>query len=101
VDGGGAVTATFTKGGRVALVATTAPGHIAGPLRAGAAAAAVRRAHRGSRAIVPGVVRAGPRSRLVIGLRRGKVRFLAVAARHTIGPRALTTHLRRAGLSPR
>jgi hypothetical protein len=98
VDGGGSVIVTFTKGGRAALVATTATGHAAGPLRAGAPAAAVRRAYRGSRAIVPGVLRAGPRSRLVVGVRRGKVRFLAAAARGTVAPRSLTTHLRRAGL---
>ena len=98
VDGGGRVVATFTKGRRVALVATTAPAHAAGRVRPGASAAALRRAYPRSRTIAPGVLRTGPRSRLVVGVRRGKVTFLAVATRGTVAPRTLATHLRRAGL---
>ncbi len=98
VDGGGSVVATFTKGRRVALVATTAPRHAAGSVRPGTRATAARRAFRAGRAILPGVLRAGPRSRLVIGLRRGAVRYLAAVGRETIAPRTLTTHLRRARL---
>ena len=97
-DGGGRVAATFTKGGRVALVATTAPGHAAGRVRPGTSARVLRRVYPRSRSVARGLLRTGPRSRLLVGVRRGKVRFLAVASRGAVAPRALRTHLRRAGL---
>jgi hypothetical protein len=50
------------------------------------------------RTIARGVLRTGPRSRLLVGVRRGKVRFLAVASREVVAPAALRAHLRRAGL---
>jgi hypothetical protein len=81
------VVATFTMGGRVALVATTAPGHRAGRIRPGSRSSGAR-----------GVRRAGPRSRLIVGVERGRVTFVGVAARATLTPRTLAVHPRRAGL---
>ena len=80
----GAVRAVFTRRGRVALVATTAPGHHAGRFHPGA------RTRSRSR----GYVR---RRHLLIGVRRGRVRYLAVAsARLVRSRRPLRAYLRRA-----
>ena len=85
VEGGGRVAAAIARSGRVALVSTTAPRHRFGRIHPG------RPAGRPG----PALVRAGSR---LIGIRRGKVRFLAVTRRSTIAkPRTLRLHLRQAG----
>jgi dienelactone hydrolase len=85
--GGGAVVATFSSRGRVALVASTAPGHGNRGVRPG------RRSRR------RGVARAGARSHRIIGVRRGRVRFVAVAVSPLLrSRRALRAHLRYARL---
>jgi hypothetical protein len=95
----GRVSAVFTRRGRVALVTTTAPVHGNRRLRPGAPACALRRAYSRRRAIRPGLYRANRRSNRVIGVRRGRVRFFAVASRRLLRhPRALKRHLRLAGL---
>jgi LVIVD repeat len=86
VKGGGTVSTAFTKS-RVVLVATTARGHRLGKLAPG------RRA-RGR-----GIVRATPRSRQILGVRGGRVRYVAVTSRRAIHrPALLRSYLRAAGL---
>ena len=76
VEGGGRVTTVFGPHGRAALVMTTAPQH------------GTRRVHPGARLssrwrrIARHLVRVGPRT--VVGVRRGRVRFVAVGSRRTI-----------------
>jgi len=93
------VVAVFGRRARVELVATTARGHRRTGVRPGARAASARRAFPRLRRVGRGVYRAGPRSRLVVGVRRGTVRYLAVASRRSLRhKRVLRTYLRRAGL---
>jgi hypothetical protein len=93
------VTAVFSRRGRVALVATTARVHGNRRLRPGSRARAVRRAYSRRRAIRPGLYRANPRSTRLIGVRKGRVRFFAVASRKLLrNERRLARHLRLAGL---
>jgi dienelactone hydrolase len=100
VEGGsGTVRAGFSRGGRVALVVTTARGHGNRGVRRGTSLRRTRRAYPRVRSLGRGLLRAGPSSRLVIGSRRGRVRFVAVASRTLIrNPRALRRHLRYAGV---
>jgi hypothetical protein len=91
--GKGRVSVAFTKSGRVALVAR-AP--------AGTSRAQLRRRYPHRRALGRSLVRAGKRSTRIFGVRRGKVRYVAVASPRTIARRAvLRRHLRAAGLRPR
>ena len=98
----GKVTAVFSKPsrrGRVELVTTTARGHGNRRVRVRSRAAAFRRAYPRRRRIGRGLYRAGPGSPRLIGLRRGRVRFIAVAGRRLLRDRAgLRVALRRAGL---
>ena len=97
--GGGRVVAAFSNAGRVALVATTAPRHGNRGVHSGVSARAVRRAYPGRRAVGKGIVRAGRHSPRLFGIRRGRVRYVAVAPRRTIArPSALRAYLRRVGL---
>ena len=98
-DSSGRVVAVFSPRGRVALVATTAHVHGNRRLRPGSRARAFRRAYSRRRAIRPGVYRVNPRSARLVGIRKGRVRFFAVANRGLLAkPRALARHLRLAGL---
>jgi hypothetical protein len=91
----GAVVAVFSRRGRVALVLTTASGHGNRRVRPGSRARAFRRAYPRRRAIARGLYRAGPRSRRLIGVRNGRVRFFAVTSRRMLrNERALARHLR-------
>jgi hypothetical protein len=65
--GSGRVTAVFSKRGRVELVFSTAP------------AAAFQRAYPTRLRIASGLFRASPRSSRLLGVRGGRVRFVAVA----------------------
>ena len=94
----GGVRAVFSRRGRVLLVATTARSHGNRGVRPGRRVA-LRAAYPSRRALGRGVYRAGRRSRRLIGVRRGRVRFVAVASDRLIrNPRALRRHLRLAGL---
>ena len=99
VKGGkGMVSAAFTRRGRVAVVSTSAPRHGNRRVRPGARTRVLRRAYRHSRALGHGLVRAGPRSTQLFGVRRARVRYIAVGSRTTIARRkALRTYLRYAG----
>jgi hypothetical protein len=73
------VTAVFGRDDRAELVVTTASGHGSRGVRPGASLRRLRRAFPASRRLSPGLYRAGPRSRRLIGVRGGRVRFWAVA----------------------
>jgi hypothetical protein len=97
--GRGSVMAAFTRGGRVALVATTAPGHGNRHVLPGTRAAGFRRGYPRRRALGRSLFRATRRSTRLIGLRAGRVRFEAVASRAVIARRrVLRGYLRYAGL---
>jgi hypothetical protein len=96
VKGGkGTVSAAFTRTGRVALVATTAPLHGNRRIHPGARVRALRGAYPRSRSLGRTLVQAGPSSPRLLGIRRGKVRYIAVASRGTIRKRhTLRAYLR-------
>ena len=84
--GSGSVTAVFSnrsRGGRVELILSTAP------------AAAFQRAYPTRRRLGPGLFRASPRSRRLLGVSRGRVRFVAVVGDKALrSPRRLARDLR-------
>jgi hypothetical protein len=99
VKGGvGSVSAAFSRRGKAQLVTTTAPGHSKRHIHPGSRSSRFRRAFRHRVLIRRGLYRAGRHSRLLIGVRRGRVRYLGVASatllRH---PRTLRRYLRYAG----
>jgi hypothetical protein len=94
----GRVTAVFSRRGRVVLVTTTARSHGNRRVRPGRSARSLR-AYPRRRAFGRGLFRANPRSRRLIGVRRGRVRFIAVANRRLLRrPRTLRRYLRLAGV---
>ena len=94
----GQVTAVFSRRGRVVLVATTATAHENGRVLPGRSARSLR-AYPHRRAVGPGLFRASPRSRQLIGIRRGRVRFVAVCGSRLLRkPMTLRRYLRLAGV---
>jgi hypothetical protein len=92
----GMVSAAFTKSGRVALVATTAPRRGAQTVRQ------LRRRYPHRKAVGRALVRANARSTRIFGVRGGKVRYVAVTTPRSIARRALLRrYLRAAGVRPR
>jgi hypothetical protein len=100
----GRVTAVFSSAsrrGRVRLVTTTAHGHGNRRVRVRSGSGRFFAAYARARRIAPGLYRATARSPRLIGIRRGRVRFIAVADRRLLRPgrrRALRRHLAHAGL---
>jgi hypothetical protein len=93
------VSAALSRRGRVALVATTAPGYGNRRLRPGSGLGRLRSAYPRRRALGRGLFRASPRSLLLIGVRRGRVRYIAVGSARLLRNRsALRRYLRLAGL---
>jgi hypothetical protein len=85
----GRVTAVFSSRssrGRARLVTTTAPGHGNRGVRVGSRSGRFRAAYPRARRIGRGLYRAGPRSPRLFGIRRGRVRFIAVADRRLLRP---------------
>jgi lysophospholipase L1-like esterase len=84
--GSGSVTGVFSKRsrtGHVELILSTAP------------AAAFRRAYPTRRRLARGLFRASPRSTRVLGVSRGRIRFIAVASRSVLrSPQRLRRDLR-------
>jgi hypothetical protein len=77
------VTAVFSKGGHVELVLSTAP------------SAAFQRAYPARRRMASGLFRASPQSSRLLGVERGRVRFVAVAGDRVLRhPRRLLRDLR-------
>ena len=97
VRGGGTVRVAMDRRGRAAFLVSTARGHSPGRVRPGSTVRALRRRFPRARRVVAGVVRSGPRGRLLFGVRRGRVRWVAVAPLRT-GPRAVRSRLRAVGL---
>ena len=97
--GRGKVVAVLSRRGRARLVVTTAQGHRHRRVHPGVRLVTVSRAYPRLRALGAGLYRAYPGSRRLVGVRRGRVRFIAVADRRLLGkPAALRAHLRRAGV---
>ena len=78
------MTAALTPSGRVALVASTSPGHKARGIRTGMKA---KRAKKGTKAFGHRV-RVSKGRRFVYGVRGGRVRYVAVASRSATRSRA-------------
>jgi len=76
----GAVVAVLDRRGRALLLVTTAHGHGNRGLRPGSTVRRMRSAYPRSRRVMSGVLRTHPRSRQLVGVRRGRIRFLAVAS---------------------
>src|SRR4051812_39173979 len=95
----GRVSAVLSARGRTALVATTATGHRLRRVGRGVSLRRLRAHFPRRRRIARNLYRAGPRSRRVFGVRRARVRFVAVAERSLLRrPSVLRRYLRRAGL---
>jgi Tol biopolymer transport system component len=95
----GSVTAAFTRRGRVALVATTARSHGNRGVLPGALATRLLRGYPSARALGHGLFRARRHSPRLIGVSRGKVRFIAVAPSRLVRQRrSLRAYLRVAGV---
>jgi hypothetical protein len=99
VKGGkGTVSAAFNRRGRVALVTTTAPRHGNRRIHPGESMRALRRAYGRLRAIGRSLVRANRKSPRLFGVRRGRVRYVAVTSRRMIARRkTLRRYLRYSG----
>jgi len=92
------VTAVFGSKSKVDLVTTTARGHGNRKVRPGSSTRKMRRAFPRAKRIGKGVYRANARSPRLIGVRKGKVRYFAVASKRTLrSKRLLRIYLRRAG----
>jgi hypothetical protein len=95
----GRVTAVFSRRGRAVLAATTARVHGNRGVRPGGSARLLRRAYPRRRGLGRGLFLANRHSPRLIGVRRGRVRFIAVADRGLLRPakrRALRRYLARA-----
>jgi X-Pro dipeptidyl-peptidase-like protein len=99
VRGGGRVTAAFSRSGLAALVLTTARGHRAPRLRNGERLRTARRRWRVRRVGKGLYIARRGKTRLLLGSRRRRVRFVAVADRRVLRRRAvLRRYLRLAGV---
>ncbi len=97
VDGGGTLGAALTRGGRIALVRTTAPGHTLRGVRTGTRSSRARRTFRHRRGVTPDVFRVVRGGRRVVEVRGGRVRSLAVTGRRVAAsPARLRAALRAA-----
>ncbi len=93
------VSAAFSPRGRVLLVATTATAHGNRGVRPGVSARVLRRAYSRRRSIGRGLFLANRKSTRLIGVRKGRVRYIAVVDRRLLrNKRALRRYLRLAGL---
>ena len=102
----GRVTAVFqsrSRRARARLVTSTARLHRKGRVGRGARfRSTMTRTFPRRRRIGHGLYRASPRSRRIVGVRRGRVRFIGVADRRVLrNRRALRRYLRKAGLVTR
>jgi hypothetical protein len=100
VKGGkGTVSAAFTKKGRVALVATTASRYGNRRVTPGTKTARLKKAYPRRRALGKTLVRANSKSPRLFGVRKGRVRYVAVTTRRTLGRgKTLRAYLRYAGM---
>lgn len=102
VSGGGRVLLAFSRRGDLRLVATTARGHAARGVRPGSSVRRLGRAFPDARSLGPGLLGTSRSSRVVFGVRRGRVTFVAVTGRRQIKrPALLRYYLAKAGLRRR
>jgi hypothetical protein len=101
----GAVTAVFSsrsRRGKVKLVTTTARGHGNRNVRVRSRSVRFRRAYPRRRKVLRGVYRANRRSPRLIGVRRGRVTYIAVVSKPVLKHRkTLRRYLRLAAVRPR
>ena len=94
----GRVAAVFSPRGRVMLATTTARAHGNRRVRPGSSVRRLRRAYPRRRAFGRGIYRANPRSPRLIGVRKGRVRFIAVVNKRLLrSRRSLRRYLQLAG----
>jgi hypothetical protein len=95
----GRVIAVFSRRGRAVVVVTTARGHGNRGVRPGVSVRVLRRAYSRRRAVGRGLYRANRNSPRLIGVRKGRVRYIAVVDRRLLrNKRALRRYLRLAGV---
>ena len=95
----GQVRAAFSRRGRARLLVSTATGHGNRGARPGSPALRLVSRYPRLRAAGRGILRAGPRSNKIVGVRGGTIRFTGLATRDLIArPRTLRHYLRLAGL---
>jgi len=93
------VTAVFGKNTATELVVTTAARHGNRKIHPGSSLRSFKRAYPRAKRITKTVYRANRRSPRLIGVRKGKVRYFAVASKRTLkSKRLLRIYLKRAGL---
>jgi lysophospholipase L1-like esterase len=94
----GHVSAVFGKGTKVELLVATAGAYGNHGVHPGVSLRKAKRTFRGLRRVSATVYRLSRRSRRIIGVRRGKVRFVGVASERALGnQRLLRTYVKRAG----
>ena len=94
----GRVTAVFGKGTRVELLIATAGSYGNRGVHPGVSLRKAKRTFRGLRRVSKTVYRLSRRSRRIIGVGKGKVRYVGVASKRTLrSKRLLGTYLKRAG----
>jgi hypothetical protein len=95
----GHVIAVFGKGSAAQLVVATAGRYGNRGVRPGTRLATARRRFRGLREVTPTVYRLSRHSRRIVGIRKGRVRYVGVAGARALGRRSyLRTYVKRAGL---
>jgi hypothetical protein len=94
----GRVTAVFGKGTRVDLLIATAGSYGNRGVHPGVSLRTAKRTFRGLRRVSKTVYRLSRTSRRIIGVRKGKVRYVGVASKRTLrSKRLLRTYVKRAG----
>lgn len=94
----GRVTAVFGRATQVELLAATAASYGSRGVRPGVSLRRARRAFGGLRRVSRTVYRLGPNSRRIIGVRRGRVRFVGVASMRALrSKRLLRAYVKRVG----
>ncbi len=97
-DSRGRVTAVFGRATKVELLIATARSYGNRGLHPGASLHKVRRTFEGLRRVSATIYRLGPDSRRIIGVRRGRVRYVGVASKRALeSKRLLRTYVSRAG----
>jgi hypothetical protein len=95
----GHVIAVFGKGGGAQLLAATAGGYGNKGVRPGVRLATAKRRFSGLRRVTASVYRLSRHSRRIVGVRKGRVRYVGVAGARALGkPSYLRTYVKRAGL---
>ena len=94
----GHVSAVFGKRTRVELLIATARRYANRGVHPGMSLRKARRTVKGMRRLTKTVYRLSRRSRRIVGVRRGKVRYVGVASKRTLrSKRLLRTYVKRAG----